>query len=219
MSFATHLQPLTSSLLVRHLGLRPYRETWQAMRTFTADRTADTPDELWLLQHPPVFTLGTNGKARHILDAGTTPVVRSDRGGQVTYHGPGQLVAYLLLDLKRHQLGVRQLVTVMEQGVIRLLAELGIPARSRRDAPGVYVEEAKIASVGLRIRRGCSYHGLSLNVNMDLSPFRRIHPCGHEGMIVTSLAALGSDVSLAKVESLLPDYIMHQLQQISGAKR
>ncbi len=189
------------------------------MQTFTARRTTDTPDELWLLQHPPVFTLGTGGKTHHIHDAGEIPVIRSDRGGQVTYHGPGQLVAYLLLDLKRRRLGVRQLVTAMEQSVIRLLAEQNISAESRLDAPGVYVEGAKIAAVGLRIRRGRCYHGLALNVEMDLSPFERIDPCGHEGLAPTSLAALGVPLTLTEVAFRLPDYIMQQLQQVSGETR
>ena len=206
-------------LQIRRRGLRPYRETWLEMRAFTEQRLPDTPDQLWLLQHPPVFTLGTAGKAHHILDAGEIPVIESDRGGQVTYHGPGQLVAYLLLDLKRHRMGVRQLVTAMEQGVIQLLAAHGIRGVSRPDAPGVYVEDAKIAALGLRIRRGCCYHGLSLNVEMDLSPFERINPCGYEGLAVTSLSELGLPLTIPQVESLLPRYIMHQLQQAAGESR
>ncbi len=206
-------------LQIRRRGLRPYRETWLEMRAFTEQRLPDTPDQLWLLQHPPVFTLGTAGKAHHILDAGEIPVIESDRGGQVTYHGPGQLVAYLLLDLKRHRMGVRQLVTAMEQGVIQLLADHGIRGVSRPDAPGVYVEDAKIAALGLRIRRGCCYHGLSLNVEMDLSPFERINPCGYEGLAVTSLSELGLPLTIPQVESLLPRYIMHQLQQAAGESR
>ncbi len=206
-------------LQIRRRGLRPYRETWLEMRAFTEQRLPDTPDQLWLLQHPPVFTLGTAGKAHHILDAGEIPVIESDRGGQVTYHGPGQLVAYLLLDLKRHRMGVRRLVTAMEQSVIQLLAAHGIRGVSRPDAPGVYVEDAKIAALGLRIRRGCCYHGLSLNVEMDLSPFERINPCGYEGLAVTSLSELGLPLTIPQVESLLPRYIMHQLQQAAGESR
>ncbi len=206
-------------LQIRRRGLRPYRETWLEMRAFTEQRLPDTPDQLWLLQHPPVFTLGTAGKAHHILDAGEIPVIESDRGGQVTYHGPGQLVAYLLLDLKRHRMGMRRLVTAMEQSVIQLLAAHGIRGVSRPDAPGVYVEDAKIAALGLRIRRGCCYHGLSLNVEMDLSPFERINPCGYEGLAVTSLSELGLPLTIPQVESLLPRYIMHQLQQAAGESR
>ncbi len=206
-------------LQIRRRGLRPYREAWLEMRAFTEQRLPDTPDQLWLLQHPPVFTLGTAGKAHHILDAGEIPVIESDRGGQVTYHGPGQLVAYLLLDLKRHRMGVRRLVTAMEQSVIQLLAAHGIRGVSRPDAPGVYVEDAKIAALGLRIRRGCCYHGLSLNVEMDLSPFERINPCGYEGLAVTSLSELGLPLTIPQVESLLPRYIMHQLQQAAGESR
>ncbi len=206
-------------LQIRRRGLRPYRETWLEMRAFTEQRLPDTPDQLWLLQHPPVFTLGTAGKAHHILDAGEIPVIESDRGGQVTYHGPGQLVAYLLLDLKRHRMGVRRLVTAMEQSVIQLLAAHGIRGVSRPNAPGVYVEDAKIAALGLRIRRGCCYHGLSLNVEMDLSPFERINPCGYEGLAVTSLSELGLPLTIPQVESLLPRYIMHQLQQAAGESR
>lgn len=176
---------------MRHLGVVDYLETYQAMRDFTARRTAESRDELWLLQHPPVFTQGRNGKAEHLLDPGGIPVVPIDRGGQVTYHGPGQLVAYLLLDLRRRHIGVRQLVTMMEQAVIRLLADYGINATSRPEAPGVYVDGAKVAALGLRIKQGCSYHGLSLNVDMDLSPFQRINPCGYPSLQVTDLHQLG----------------------------
>jgi lipoyl(octanoyl) transferase len=161
------------------------------MRTFTADRGPATPDELWFLQHPPVYTLGLNTNADHLLSAGSIPVVQTDRGGQVTYHGPGQLVAYVLVDLQRAGLGIRQLVCALEEAVVRLAAKHGITATGRRDAPGVYVAGAKLASVGLRVRRGCSYHGLALNVANDLTPFAGINPCGFPGLAVTSLKALG----------------------------
>jgi lipoyl(octanoyl) transferase len=174
----------------RELGMVEYAPTLTAMRNFTDTRGHDTPDELWLLQHPPVFTQGQAGKAHHLLAPGDIPVLQVDRGGQVTYHGPGQWVAYLLLDLRRRGLGVRALVTLIEQAIIALLAEYGIESAARPDAPGVYVADAKIASLGLRVRRGCSYHGLALNVDMDLEPFRRINPCGHEGLEVTSMARL-----------------------------
>lgn len=157
------------------------------MRRFTDSRTAETDDELWLLEHPPVFTLGQAGLPEHLRNPGPIPVVRSDRGGQVTYHGPGQLVAYLLLDLKRARLGVKQLVHLLEQAVIDLLADYGLEARSRADAPGVYVGDAKIASVGLRVRHGCSYHGIALNVDLDPAPFQRINPCGYPDLPITRL--------------------------------
>ena len=198
-------------LLVRQLGVQPYDATWRAMRDYTDSRDANSGDQLWLLEHPPVFTLGQAGKPEHLLDPGPIPVVNTDRGGQVTYHGPGQLVAYLLLDLKRAGLGVRGLVTLMEQAVIDLLADSGIEAVSRRDAPGVYVNEAKIASIGLRVRRGCSFHGLSLNVDMDLSPFDRINPCGYPGLRVTQLSAYVGDADLPRLEREFPRHLAHGL--------
>ena len=177
-------------LRVRDLGNSDYTAVWRAMQAFTESRDAETADELWLVEHPPVYTLGLNGKPEHVLAPGTIPVVAVDRGGQVTYHGPGQIVAYTLLDLRRLGLGPRQLVETLEQAVIDLLAEYGVVAVGRRDAPGVYVKDAKIAALGLRVRRGCCYHGLSLNVAMDLEPFSRINPCGYPGMAVTQLAEL-----------------------------
>ena len=182
--------------VVRKLGLADYQPVLDAMREFTDQRDANTPDELWLLQHPRVFTQGQAGKAEHVLAPGDIPVIQVDRGGQVTYHGPGQWVIYLLVDIKRNGMGVRALVTLIENAIVRLLVEYGIESAPRADAPGVYVEGDKIASLGLRVRRGCSYHGLSLNVDMDLEPFQRINPCGHEGLQVTSMAKLLPDVSL-----------------------
>jgi lipoyl(octanoyl) transferase len=179
---------------VRQLGVADYLETWQAMKDFTDQRDADTEDELWLLQHPAVFTQGQAGKAEHVLTPGDIPVVQVDRGGQVTYHGPGQWVVYLLIDLRRHSLGVRDLVDVIEQAIVRVLTQLNIVSEPRPDAPGVYVGGAKIASLGLRVRRGCSYHGLAFNLDMDLEPFSRINPCGYEGLQVTSVRqCLGPD--------------------------
>ena len=172
---------------VRKLGIVDYPETLQAMQDFTDQRDAATEDELWLLQHPAVFTQGQAGKAAHVLAPGDIPVVQADRGGQVTYHGPGQWVIYMLVDLRRHSLGVRDLVDAIEQSIVRVLAEMNIDAAPRRDAPGVYVGAAKIAALGLRVRRGCSYHGLAFNMDMDLEPFSRINPCGHEGLQVTDL--------------------------------
>jgi len=187
---------------VKWLGRRAYEPTWRAMQRFTEERGPDTPDELWLLEHDPVYTLGMNADPAHVLAAGDIPVVRIDRGGQVTYHGPGQLVVYALIDLRRRRLGVRDLVTALERAVIALAAAHHIEARCRERAPGVYVNGAKLASVGLRVRRGGSYHGLALNVNMDLEPFRRINPCGYPGLQVTQLAALGgpSDVQQVAAE-------------------
>ena len=177
-------------LLTRELGLVEYAPTLEAMRAFTDSRDRESPDELWLLQHPPVFTQGQAGRAEHLLAPGDIPVIQVDRGGQVTYHGPGQAVIYLLLDLRRRALGVRALVDLIEQSLVQLLAGYDIESQPRPDAPGVYVAGEKIASLGLRVRRGCSYHGLALNVDMDLEPFRRINPCGHQGLRVTSMANL-----------------------------
>ena len=174
-------------ILVRHLGLQPYEPVSQAMHDFTDSRDDNTPDEIWLVEHHPVFTQGQAGKAEHVLVPGDIPVIQSDRGGQVTYHGPGQQVMYVLLNLKRRKLGVRELVTLLEQTVIDTLADYGIDAHPRADAPGVYVGEMKICSLGLRIRKGCSFHGLALNINMDLSPFLRINPCGYAGMEMTQM--------------------------------
>ena len=185
--------------LVRWLGRVDYEPTWRAMQRFTDERDARTPDELWLLEHPPVFTLGMNADPSHVLGAGDIPVVRIDRGGQVTYHGPGQLVAYVLWDLRRSQIGVRALVTALESAVIGYAARFGIEAVARRDAPGVYVGGAKLASVGIRVRRSASYHGLALNVGMGLEPFGRINPCGYPGLSVTQLAALGGPQDVAAV--------------------
>lgn len=182
---------ITTDIVVRHLGRRDYPPILEAMQRFTAGRDENTPDELWIVEHPPVFTLGQAGKREHLLNPGEIPVIQVDRGGQVTYHGPGQVVIYLLLDLRRRGLGVRELVTRMEQAVIDLLAEEGIAARARADAPGVYVGDAKIAALGLRVKRGRSYHGLALNVAMDLEPFTRINPCGYAGLATTQLADLG----------------------------
>ena len=200
-----------SPLIVRHLGIRPYLDTWQAMQAFTDRRDVDTPDEIWLLQHEAVYTQGQAGKAEHLLHPTEIPVVQSDRGGQITYHGPGQLIAYLLLDVRRKGLGVRQLVTAMEQAVIGVLASAGIDAAAKPDAPGVYVNGAKIASLGLRIRRGCSFHGLALNVDLDLTPFTHINPCGYAGLAMTSTALLGGPRHVADAEPLLLAELTRQL--------
>nr|WP_202119769.1 lipoyl(octanoyl) transferase LipB [Pseudomonas otitidis] len=177
-------------MIVRRLGLVEYLPTFEAMRRLTAERNEQTPDEIWLLQHPQVFTQGQAGKAEHLLAPGDIPVIQVDRGGQVTYHGPGQLVAYLMLDLRRLGLGVRELVTAMEQSLVDALATYGIEAAPKADAPGVYVNGDKIASLGLRVSRGCSFHGLALNVDMDMSPFWRINPCGYAGLKMVQLKDL-----------------------------
>nr|WP_159464330.1 lipoyl(octanoyl) transferase LipB [Scandinavium goeteborgense] len=190
-----------NTLLVRQLGVQPYEPVSQAMHDFTDRRDESTPDEIWLVEHQPVFTQGQAGKAEHVLVPGDIPVVQSDRGGQVTYHGPGQQVMYVLLDLKRRKLGVRELVTLLEQTVVNTLAEFGIESHPRVDAPGVYVGEQKICSLGLRIRKGCSFHGLALNVAMDLSPFLRINPCGYAGMEMTQMQHWYAE---AKPENISP---------------
>lgn len=182
--------------IIRHLGRVDYAPAWRAMQAFTDARDADTPDELWFVEHTPVFTQGLNGKAEHLISPGDIPVVGIDRGGQVTYHGPGQLVMYALVDLRRRRIGVRELVMALENAVIALAARHGVEASGRRDAPGVYVRGRKLASIGLRVRRGCSYHGLALNVDMDLEPFRRINPCGMAGLAMTQLADEGVVISV-----------------------
>jgi lipoyl(octanoyl) transferase len=191
--------------LIKHLGLVDYVPTWKAMEQFTLARGAGTPDEIWFLEHPPVFTLGLAGKMEHVLAPGDIPVVHIDRGGQVTYHGPGQLVVYPLIDLRRLKLGVRQLVEALEDSVIDTLQGYGIAARNRRDAPGVYVDARKVCSIGIRVRRGCAYHGIAFNVAMDLEPFHRINPCGYEGLEMTQVSALGGPSSVRQVaEDLTP---------------
>ena len=186
-------------LTIRNLGLQDYDITWQAMQRFTHERTTDTNDELWIVEHPSIYTLGLNGKREHLLTIGNIPVINSDRGGQVTYHGPGQIIIYVLLDIKRLNLGIHQLVKILEQSMISVLAQHDISGLSRIDAPGVYVNDQKIGSIGLRIKKNCSYHGLSLNNNMDLRPFDHINTCGYSGLEVTQLSDLGVTVSSKKL--------------------
>lgn len=185
---------MSAQTIIRQLGLQDYQAVWRDMQRFTAERDSETPDEIWVTEHPPVYTLGLNGKHEHLLQANDIPLVETDRGGQVTYHGPGQLVVYLLVDLRRLAIGPRQAVTLLENAMIATLSLYGIAAQARADAPGVYVEGKKIGALGLRIRRGCSYHGLSLNNAMDLTPFRNINPCGYAGLQVTQLADFGVQV-------------------------
>lgn len=197
--------------VVRHLGLVDYEPTWRRMQEFTDRRSADTADEIWFLEHPPVFTMGMNASPEHLLVPGDIPVVQVDRGGQVTYHGPGQVVVYPLIDLERARLNVRELVCALEQSVIDLAGRWGITARGSREAPGVYVSDSKLASIGLRIRKGCSYHGLALNVDMDLEPFSRINPCGYRGLSITRLADLGVDAGVKEVARLLEHLVIQAL--------
>ncbi len=200
------------NVVVRQLGVCDYTPVWEAMREFTATRTSSTPDEIWLLEHAPVYTLGLNARREHVPAPRDIPVIHTDRGGQVTYHAPGQIVAYVLLDLRRRALGVRQLVSALEQSVMDVLADNGISAQTRRDAPGVYVNGAKIAALGLRVRQGRCYHGLSLNVAMDVAPYSRIHPCGYPDLPVTDMRTLG----VVAETSLVADRLIAQLAQHLG---
>jgi len=204
--------------VIHALGLVDYLPAWEAMKKFTIERIPDgltpgTRDEIWLAQHPPTYTLGTAGKLEHLLHPTSIPVIKSDRGGQITYHGPGQIIAYLLLDMRRWKINVRELVCLMEQAVVDLLGEFGVAAHGSRDAPGVYVEDAKIAALGLKVKHGCCYHGLSLNVDMDLSPFDNINPCGHPGLRVTQCCELGITVGFEELQALLAQNLIHGLQQ------
>ena len=199
-----------NDLVIRSLGLQDYEPLWRSMQKFTDERDAQTPDEIWFTEHPPVFTLGLNASREHLLAPGDIPVIQIDRGGQVTYHGPGQLMIYPLIDLKRNKLGVRDLVTALEQCIVDMAAEFGIEAAARPDAPGVYVDGRKLARVGLRVRRGASYHGMALNVDVDLEPFTRINPCGYSDLELTDLRRLGIDKSMQDItERVLQHLLTH----------
>jgi lipoyl(octanoyl) transferase len=200
------------AIVFRDLGRRPLDAVWAEMRRFTEDRTPTTPDEIWFLEHPPVFTLGLNADRGHVLAPGAIPVVQIDRGGQVTYHGPGQLVVYVLLDVRRRGLTIRALVEVLEQAVIRTVAGYGVAANARREAPGVYVGGRKLAAIGLRIRRNGSYHGIAINVDMDLAPFRAINPCGYAGLEVTQLADLCEVTDIARLRADLEPSLVAELE-------
>lgn len=202
---------LENPIVVKELGLADYQTVWKAMQDFTQERDPATPDELWIVEHPPVFTLGRNGKEHHILQDSAIPVVKVDRGGQVTYHGPGQIVIYLLLDLHRRGLGIRQLVTLIEHCIINLLAEYEIAANSDSKAPGVYVDGKKVAALGLRVSKGRTTHGLSLNVDMDMSPFNYINPCGYEGLEVTQCASLGIADDIVVLTAKLQQLLLNDL--------
>ena len=203
---------------LKFLGTVDYVTTWQAMQNFTANRTPETPDEIWLLQHPPTYTQGQAGLPEHLLNPHQIPVVQIDRGGQVTYHGPGQIVAYLLLDLRRWKLNVRQLVRIMEQAVIDILADYHIDAAGRIDAPGVYVGDAKIAALGLKIKHSCCYHGLSFNINMDMTPYAFINPCGYKGLRVTQLKDFGIDCPISDLETRIAQNLVLALQRHRDAE-
>ncbi len=200
-----------NNVIVRLLGKQDYQPCWEAMRQFTDQRNALTSDEIWLCEHPPVFTQGQNGKPEHLLNPGDIPVIQVDRGGQVTYHGPGQLMAYTLVDLKRKKFNVRDIVNILENTIIQFLADYQIKAFAKREAPGVYVANKKICSVGLRIRRGCSYHGLALNVRMDLEPFSRINPCGYQQLEMTQIRDFQPEITIQSAEIKLLDYLISNL--------
>ncbi len=205
------MKSLSQIPIIRNLGCAEFESTWRAMQDFTTSRNAESPDEIWLTEHPPVYTLGLNRKDVRMPSRNDIPVVNTDRGGKITYHGPGQTIIYLLIDLKRKGLNVRQLVSAMENAVVTLLAEANIEAASRADAPGVYVEDKKIASVGLRLKKECCYHGISLNVEMDLSPFNAIDPCGYRGLEVTQLKDLGVHLTQAEAAAKLLKYLTKEL--------
>jgi lipoyl(octanoyl) transferase len=207
----------TKPVIIRDLGFEPMPSTWGRMKDFTETRSASDGDEIWFVEHPSVFTLGLAGDANHVLDAGDIEVVQTDRGGQVTYHGPGQLVCYVLLNLKRRGLHIRGLVELLEQAVIDTVAGYGIEAYPRRDAPGVYVDGKKLAAVGLRVRRGCSYHGLAFNIAMDLTPYSRINPCGFADLEVTQLSDLADISSIAEVRPTFESALLKRLEEKSGS--
>ena len=212
MTLAARSNTETSVVVVRSLGLQEYEPLWRGMQQFTNTRSSSTPDEIWFTEHPPVFTLGLNASREHLLAPGEIPVIQIDRGGQVTYHGPGQLMIYPLIDLKRARLGVRGLVTALEQTVVDLSADFGVEACSRSDAPGVYVQDRKIASIGLRVRRGASYHGMAFNIDVDLEPFSRINPCGFSDLEVTDLNTLGVMQGRDEIQARVQDHLLRHLQ-------
>jgi len=204
---------MTPNIVIKNLGLCDYQQTWQEMRNFTLNREASTPDEVWLLEHPPVFTQGMAGKPEHVLNPGNIPIIQTDRGGQVTYHGPGQLVGYVLLDLRRLKIGVKAYVSLIENSVVQLLADYNIKANIKPGAPGVYVDGKKICSIGLKISRGCSYHGIALNVNNDLEPFSRINPCGFQNLQMTKISDFVS-VTLEEIGQKFYEKLVRNIQKI-----
>ena len=211
------MNTISNQCYFKKLGFRDYSSVWQDMLEFTNKRDGQTVDEIWFVEHPAIFTQGQAGKSEHLLAPGAIPVIQVDRGGQVTYHGPGQQVVYFLVDLKRKKLGVRQLVSAIENSVVELLSTLNIVSSAKPDAPGVYVEDEKICSLGLKIRRGCSFHGLALNVNMDLEPFSRINPCGYEGLEVTQVSALSDIQQLGEIELAFQNSIVTNLNYLHSS--
>ncbi len=203
---------MQNTLIIRQLGNTDYKKVWQAMQTFTDNRDEDTHDELWFVEHPPVFTQGQAGKEEHLLMPGDIPVVKVDRGGQVTYHGPGQQVVYFMINLRRKKMGVRELVTLIEKGLVAALADFNVTAYAKADAPGVYVDEKKVASLGLRVRKGCSFHGLALNVSMDLEPFLRINPCGYAGLEMVQTCDLNGPKNIADAANSLEKHLISLLK-------
>lgn len=204
------------TIQIKDLGMQDYVETYNAMCDFNNQRDSGTEDQIWLLEHPPVYTLGLSGKSEHLLNTADIPVIKTDRGGQVTYHGPGQLIAYLLIDLNRRPYAIKKLVSLMETSVIEYINDCGIKSERKSGAPGVYVHGQKIAALGVRVRKGGTYHGLALNINMDLKPFEGINPCGYKGMVCTQLKHYKKDITLAEVKMKLPDYLVKYLDQSSG---
>jgi len=199
---------------VKDLGIQDYAEIYDAMRNFNEQRDASTLDQIWLLEHQPVYTVGLSDKTEHLLNTADIPVIKTDRGGQVTYHGPGQLIAYLLIDLKRRPYAIKKLVSLMESSIIEYLQDCGLHAERKSGAPGVYVDGEKIAALGVRVKKGCTYHGLALNINMDLKPFEGINPCGYEGLVCTQLVNYQKNISVAEVKKRLPNYLLKHLDQL-----
>jgi len=208
------MDALRADIKLKYLGLQPYEPVWHAMQVFTDNRNENTVDEIWMVQHPPVFTQGQAGKPEHILNAGEVPIIQVDRGGQVTYHGPGQIVIYPLIDLKRHKMGIKALVNGIEEALIQTMKVYGVEAKRKEKAPGVYVEGKKIASLGLRVRKGCTFHGLAFNIRMDLEPFSRINPCGYAGLEVTQLSELNPSIDFDDVQEQLIKYLCETLNFI-----
>ncbi len=201
------------SIKLKKFGILDYEETYLAMRNFNEQRDSDTEDEIWLLEHPPVYTLGLSDKTEHLIHTANIPVVKTDRGGQVTYHGPGQLIAYLLIDLKRRPYAIKELVSLIESSIIEYLEDCGVKSERKAGAPGVYIKGEKIAALGVRVRRGCTYHGLALNIDMDLNPYSGINPCGYKGLVCTQLVNHKKDITLAMVKEKLPAYLLKHLDK------
>ncbi len=204
------------SIQIKDLAIQDYTDTYHAMREFNEQRDSSTEDQIWLVEHPPVYTLGLSDKTKHLLNTANIPVIKTDRGGQVTYHGPGQLLAYLLIDLKRRPYAIKKLVSLMESSVIEYLNDCGVESERKAGAPGVYVSREKIAALGVRVRKGCTYHGLALNINMDLKPFKGINPCGYKGLVCTQLVNYKKNISVTDVKKTFPAFLLKYLDQSDG---